>query len=90
MAVAGVLALTSPGGWRIEGPGLWLALLAGVLQAGASVAYLVAVREGSLAAVAVLQAMYPAATIALSTLLLGERIRPPRRWAWRWRSSPSS
>ncbi|HEX4212351.1 MAG TPA: DMT family transporter [Candidatus Dormibacteraeota bacterium] len=75
LAVAGAILLTSTGGTRIEGVPLRLAVLAGVLQAGASIAYLVAVRLGSLAAVAVLQAMYPAATIALSTLLLGERLR---------------
>lgn len=76
--VAAALAATSTGTWRLEGAPLRLAVLAGLLQAGASIAYLVAVRLGSLAAVAVLQAMYPAATIALSALLLGERVRRPQ------------
>jgi drug/metabolite transporter (DMT)-like permease len=75
VAVAAILLVSSPGSRRIEGATLRLAVLAGLMQAGASVAYLVAVRLGTLASVAVLQAMYPAATIALTTLVLGERLR---------------
>src|SRR5205823_10632252 len=50
-----------------------LALVAGALDAAANTAYLVAVRHGMLALVAVLVALYPAATILLATAVLRER-----------------
>ncbi len=50
-----------------------LALVAGALDAAANAAYLLAVRHGLLALVAVLVALYPAATITLATAVLRER-----------------
>jgi drug/metabolite transporter (DMT)-like permease len=50
-----------------------LAVLAGALDALATLAYLLAVRQGLLSLVAVVVALYPAATILLARLVLGER-----------------
>jgi drug/metabolite transporter (DMT)-like permease len=50
-----------------------LALLAGSLDTTANLLYLLAVQRGLLALVAVLVALYPATTVTLATLVLGER-----------------
>ena len=50
-----------------------MALGAGALDAVANLAYLLAVRHGLLALVSVLVALYPAATVGLATVVLGER-----------------
>ncbi|KZE89646.1 EamA family transporter [Microbacterium sp. TNHR37B] len=55
--------------------GLATAAVVGILDATANALYLWAVRDGSLAVVAVLVSLYPAGTVALSAVLLGERIR---------------
>jgi drug/metabolite transporter (DMT)-like permease len=56
-----------------------LALVSGALDAAANLAYLVAVRHGMLALVAVLVALYPAATVTLATAVLGERTGAAQR-----------
>lgn len=61
---------------RSERGGIWLAVLTGLLDAGANALYVLAVRAESLAIVAVVVSLYPAATVALSSLLLKERIAP--------------
>lgn len=63
---AGRLGRTSRRVWPV-------ALLAGSLDALANVGYLLAVRQGLLALVPVVVALYPAATILLARLVLGER-----------------
>jgi drug/metabolite transporter (DMT)-like permease len=50
-----------------------LAATAGALDALATLAYLLAVRQGLVSLVAVVVALYPAATILLARLVLGER-----------------
>ena len=52
---------------------LRLAWLAGVLDVVANTAFLYAVQSGLLSLVSVITALYPAATVALAGLLLGER-----------------
>lgn len=47
---------------------------AGVLDMTANILYLVASRQGLLALVAVLSALYPAATVVLARVVLGERV----------------
>jgi drug/metabolite transporter (DMT)-like permease len=58
---------------RLSGGVVRLAVLAGALDALANLAYLLAVRQGLLSLVAVVVALYPAATILLARLVLGER-----------------
>jgi drug/metabolite transporter (DMT)-like permease len=62
--------LRSPAG------GFRLAILTGVLDAAANALYVLAVRAEALAIVAVVASLYPAATVALSSLFLRERITP--------------
>ena len=47
---------------------------AGALDSLANFAFLLAVREGALAVVAVITALYPAGTVLLARVVLGERI----------------
>lgn len=53
---------------------LGVAVAAGVLDSLANFAFLLASREGSLAVVAVITAMYPASTLLLARLILKERL----------------
>lgn len=55
-------------------PGLWLAIGSGALSAIANLAFLVAVRTGDLSIVAVITALYPAGTVLLARVVLGERL----------------
>ena len=52
---------------------LRLALLAGVLDVVANTAFLFAVQDGLLSLVSVITALYPAATVVLAAVVLGER-----------------
>jgi drug/metabolite transporter (DMT)-like permease len=82
LAVRRSLRRGSGAGRRVAGPGsvtqagLMMALAVGVLDATANGLYLWAVRGDALAVVAVIVSLYPAGTIALSALVLRERIRP--------------
>lgn len=57
-------------------PSLSASATAGALDALANFAFLLAVREGDLAVVAVIAALYPAATVLLARAFLAERIGP--------------
>jgi len=57
-----------------------LILLAGTLDMGANVLYVAALRNGALAIVAVLTSLYPASTVFLARVVLGERLVPVQ-WA---------
>jgi drug/metabolite transporter (DMT)-like permease len=52
----------------------WLAGLTGVIGAGGTLCFFVATHAGLLAVTAVITSLYPASTILLARLLLGERI----------------
>ena len=56
-----------------------LVLLAGIFDAGANAAFVIAAREGLLSLVAPVSALYPAATVALAAVLLHERTSPRQR-----------
>jgi drug/metabolite transporter (DMT)-like permease len=58
---------------RVPRPVIGLALLAGVLDACANVAFLLASRHGLLSLSGVITALYPAGTVALAVVLLKER-----------------
>jgi drug/metabolite transporter (DMT)-like permease len=53
-----------------------LAAACGTLDVLANTLYLIAVREGSLGLIATLTSLYPASTVLLARLVLGERLRP--------------
>jgi drug/metabolite transporter (DMT)-like permease len=55
-------------------PSLSASAAAGALDSLANFAFLLAVRDGALAVVAVITALYPASTVLLARALLGERI----------------
>jgi len=55
-------------------PSLGASVAAGVLDSLANFAFLLAVRDGDLAIVAVITALYPAATVLLARAFLAERI----------------
>lgn len=55
-------------------PGLLASAAAGALDSLANFAFLMAVRDGDLAVVAVITALYPAGTVLLARVLLAERI----------------
>jgi drug/metabolite transporter (DMT)-like permease len=61
--------LPRPGTW-------WVVVGAGLLDVTANGLYLLAVREGLLSLVAVLSSLYPAATVVLARVVLGERLKP--------------
>ena len=55
-------------------PSLPASAAAGALDSLANAAFLLAVRDGDLAVIAVITALYPAGTVLLARALLGERI----------------
>jgi drug/metabolite transporter (DMT)-like permease len=73
VAVAAVAAVT--GDFRLpEARGGWLAALTGITGAPATILYFVATHHGLLAVTAVITSLYPAVTILLARVLLGERL----------------
>ncbi len=61
------------GGLKSAAP---LIVYAGALDVSANVLYLLAARLGTLTAAATLTSLYPASTIILARMILGERLRP--------------
>jgi drug/metabolite transporter (DMT)-like permease len=55
-------------------PALWLALAGGTVDMLANAAYLLAARQGQLSLVVTLSSLYPASTVLLARVLLGERL----------------
>jgi uncharacterized membrane protein len=60
----------------VPGPALAPAVACGGLDMVANALYLVAVREGQLSLVATLASLYPASTVLLARVVLGERLGP--------------
>jgi drug/metabolite transporter (DMT)-like permease len=59
---------------RVVRPGLRTIMLAGALDMGANVLYVLASHSGALSIVAVLTSLYPAGTVALAATVLRERL----------------
>ena len=68
-----VMIAASGGESRLLPQSLRWVLLAGLLDTGANVLYVVAAQRGSLAVAAVLSSLYPASTVILARLVLKER-----------------
>jgi drug/metabolite transporter (DMT)-like permease len=77
MVVAGIwlLALGRRRSTLPPSPVLLLALASGALDIAANAFYLLAVRQGQLGIVATLASLYPASTVLLAYLVIGEAIR---------------
>lgn len=73
-----VTALARRRAWAPSGNGLALSLVSGVLDAGGNAFFMLSGRAGRLDEAAVLASMYPASTVVLATLLLGERVSRPQ------------
>jgi drug/metabolite transporter (DMT)-like permease len=61
---------------RLSRPVFWLTMLAGVGDILANALYLLAARIGPLSGVVTLSALYPASTVLLARVVLGERLAP--------------
>ena len=78
LVMLGVVA-TSSGKLLPDRPAVLPAVGAGLLVTVGNGAYVLATTEGSLAIVAVIAAMFPAATVVLAWVVLGERLTRQRR-----------
>lgn len=72
------LAVLSGGHWLPRRTRAWSAAWAGPLSAVAVISFQLATESGLLTVSSVLASLYPAATILLAVVLLGERVHPPQ------------
>ena len=85
--VAGTVIILAAAAWLGTRPaglgaGRWVllaAVAAGVLDAGANVCYLLAVRAGLFGMAVVITSLYPGITVLLARVVLGERMRAVQR-----------
>lgn len=77
ISLFGIIALASArsaGGSSLSKQGALVAILGGTADMLANVLYLVAVRQGQLSVIATLTSLYPASTVLLARVVLGERL----------------
>jgi uncharacterized membrane protein len=69
-----IVAVAARQSLRMEGRVLALVVLAGAIDMVANALYLLAARQGELSIVVTLSSLYPASTVVLARLILGERL----------------
>ena len=74
ISLFGIMALARQGSYSMPRRSTPLAVLCGCADMLANVLYLVAVRQGQLSVIATLASLYPASTVLLAWLVLGERL----------------
>ena len=74
VALFGLLAMWSAQSLRLTAPVAGIAMAAGVVDMCANALYLVATRHASLSVVVTLSSLYPASTVLLARVVLGERL----------------
>ena len=70
----GIAALARPAGRAMSRRSAAIAVVGGAADMLANVLYLVAVRQGQLSVIATLTSLYPASTVLLARVVLGERL----------------
>ena len=76
VSLFGVVAIAGGRSIRMPAPVTALAILAGVMDMLANALYLLATRQGALSIVVTLSSLYPASTVLLARIVLGERLQP--------------
>src|SRR5437867_4745844 len=71
-----VLAMAGGRSLRMPAKVTALVIFAGVMDMLANALYLLATRQGPLSIVVTLSSLYPASTVLLARIVLGERLRP--------------
>ena len=74
VALFGLLAMWNAQSLRLTAPVARIAMAAGVVDMCANALYLVATRHASLSVVVTLSSLYPASTVLLARVVLGERL----------------
>ena len=76
VALFAIVALVGRHTLRLEAPVLRTVLLAGVVDMAANALYVLATRGAPLSIVVTLSSLYPASTVVLARVVLGERLSP--------------
>lgn len=79
ISLFGIAALARPPVQRMSRDGAMIAIVGGAVDMLANALYLVAVRQGQLSVIATLTSLYPASTVLLAWLMLGERLAPQQK-----------
>ena len=78
IAIVGTLSLAGGGSLRVFRGSVGLIAATGLLDMGANIAFLLASRVHLLSVVSVISSLYPAPTVILGRVVLGERLTPAR------------